>query len=107
MDRSKVDIQVTKDVTGYTLFVQETTDVTKELEEAKAIRAAIGGNSTYGKNLRHLAHFPPAAVTAYLQAYNVTVREFEAEKDHHVNRMMADPELQAFVINPRLTVKRN
>ncbi|SAK46596.1 hypothetical protein AWB76_00941 [Caballeronia temeraria] len=105
MDRSKTDIAVTKDVSGYTLFVKQETDVTKELEEAKAIRAEIGGQNTYGKSLRHLAHFPPSAITAYLHAYNVTVAEFEADKRLHVMRMMADPNLQAFVINPYFTKK--
>lgn len=105
MDRSKTDIAVTKDVTGLTLFVQTSTDVTKELEEAAAIRNAIGGQATYGKNLRHLAHFPAAAVTAYLQAHNVTKAEFEENKSFHVQRMMADPDLQAFVINPYFTKK--
>ncbi|MEX3923069.1 hypothetical protein AB4Y36_03470 [Paraburkholderia sp. BR10936] len=103
MDKSKVDIQVTKDVRGYTLFVQKTDDVTKELEEAKAIRNEIGGLATYGKNMRHLAHFPAAAITAYLHAYDVTAAEFDADKTKHVQRMMADPNLQAFVINPYLT----
>ncbi|MCI1046923.1 hypothetical protein [Caballeronia zhejiangensis] len=103
MDRNKVDIQVTKDVSGYTLIVQKTTDVTKELEEAKAIRNEIGGQATFGKNLRHLAHFPAAAITAYLHAYDVTVREFEADKDKHIDRMMADPALQGFIINQRNT----
>jgi len=105
MDRSKVNVGVTKDVSGYTLFVEKSTDVTKELEEAKAIRNDIGGQATYGKNLRHLAHFPAAAITAYLQAYDVTVAEFEADKSKHVQRMMADPNLQAFVINPYFTKK--
>ncbi|MGY6156614.1 hypothetical protein [Paraburkholderia graminis] len=105
MNRSNVEVGVTKDASGYTLFVEKTTDVTKELEEAKAIRNEIGGQATYGKALRHLAHFPAAAVTAYLQAYDVTVREFEEDKSKHIQRMMADPNLQAFVINPYFTKK--
>jgi hypothetical protein len=105
MSNEKVDIQVTKDVSGLTLFIQKDTDVTKELEEAKIIRNEIGGQATFGKNLRHLAHFPAAAVTAYLHAYNVTKGEFEQDKTFHVQRMMADPNLQAFVINPYFTKK--
>lgn len=101
----KVDVGVIKDVSGYTLFVNKTSDVTKELEEAKIIRNEIGGQASYGKNMKHLAHFPAAAVTAYLQAYNVTAGEFDQNKDYHVNRMMADPELRDFIINPRLTRK--
>ncbi|KAK46235.1 hypothetical protein BG58_10960 [Caballeronia jiangsuensis] len=105
MSRSKVDIAVTKDVSGYTLFVEKTTDVTKELEEAAAIRNEIGGQSTYGKAMRHLAHFPAAAITAYLHAYDVTAAEFDQDKTKHIKRMMADPDLQAFVINPYFTKK--
>ncbi len=105
MSKSKTDIQVTKDVTGYTLFVRKDTDVTKELEEAKIIRNEIGGQATYGRSLKHLAHFPPAAITAYLQANDVTAREFELDKRKHIIRMMADPDLQVFVINPYFTKK--
>jgi hypothetical protein len=103
MDRSKTDIQVTKDVTGYTLFVKQETDVSKELYESEVLRQLDRDGMLKNANLKHAAHWPPEIITQYIQTNNLTVAEFEAERGKHLNIMRADPDLQGFVIRPLLT----
>lgn len=95
---SRTDFIVNNDVSGEQITVAHSVDITGAAEEAKRIRDALEGKSSFGEEMRPVMELEPIFIEQYCIDKGISWAEFWHPGEHskHVKALLHDPALSAF-----------
>ncbi|WP_175658201.1 hypothetical protein [Burkholderia vietnamiensis] len=95
---SRTDFHVDKDVTGETITAIHSVNIGTDVEDAKAWRKALDGQSSYGEEMRPVMDIPGILIEQYCIDKGITLHEFFSKDSNgvHIKAILHDPDLSAF-----------